>query len=109
MTRPYTRACRQTNFSEGGFVNKVPFLFFFIFFLFLFLFFLLSFLFLVFFCPFVLFQVGPWSVGGIHLITQGKLVVEFRLIICKNDTRALNKVSTIAVRIIRCVTVRYAS
>ena len=31
MTRPYTRACRQTNFSEGGFVNKVPFLFFYIF------------------------------------------------------------------------------
>ena len=54
MTRPYTRACRQTNFSEGGFVNKVPFLFYF--FLFLFRFFLLSFLFLVFvflpFCPF---------------------------------------------------------
>ena len=105
MTRPYTRACRQTNFSEGGFVNKVPFLF-----LFLFLFFfLLSFLFLVFFSPFVLFQVGPWSVGGIHLITQGKRVVEFRLIICQNDSRALNKVSTIAVKIIRCVTVRYAS
>ena len=105
MTRPYTRACRQTNFFEGGFVNKVPFLF-----LFLFLFFLLSFLFLVFFfCPFVLFQVGPWSVGGIHLITQGKLVVEFRLIICKNDTSTPNKVSTIAVKIIRCVTVRYAS
>ena len=52
---------------------------------------------------------GPWSVGGIHLITQGKLVVEFRLIICQNDSRALNKVSTIAVKIIRCVTVRYAS
>ena len=31
MTRPYTRACRQTNFSEGGFVNKVPFLLFFFF------------------------------------------------------------------------------
>ena len=46
---------------------------------------------------------GPWSVGGIHLITQGKRVVEFRLIICQNDTRALNKVSTIAVKIIRCV------
>ena len=30
MTRPYTRAFRQANFSEGGFVNKVPFLFFFI-------------------------------------------------------------------------------
>ena len=52
---------------------------------------------------------GPWSVGGIHLITQGKRVVEFRLIICQNDSRALNKVSTIAVKIIRCVTVRYAS
>ena len=31
MTRPYTRACRQTNFSEGGFVHKVPFLFIFFF------------------------------------------------------------------------------
>ena len=61
MTRPYTRACRQTNFSEGGFVNKVPFLFNF----FYLCFFLLSLRFLtVFFCPFVLFQVGPWSVGG---------------------------------------------
>ena len=81
MTRPYTRACRQTNFSDGGFVNKVPFLFYFFhFFLF---FFLHSLLFLTFFffCPFVLFQVGPWSVGGIDLITQGKWVVEFRLII----------------------------
>ena len=108
MTRPYTRACRQTNFSEGGFVNKVPFLFYFFFISFSFfpsLFSLSS----VFFCPFVLFQVGPWSVGGIHLITQGKRVVEFRLIICQNDSRALNKVSTIAVKIIRCVTVRYAS
>ena len=107
MTRPYTRACRQTNFSEGGFVNKVPFLFYFFYFFFFFpsLFSLSS----VFFPPFALFQVGPWSVGGIHLITQGKRVVEFRLIICQNDSRALNKVSTIAVKIIRCVTVRYAS
>ena len=80
MTRPYTRACRQTNFSDGGFVNKVPFLFYFFYF---FLFFpsLFTFSNVFFFCPFVLFQVGPWSVGGIDLITQGKWVVEFRLII----------------------------
>ena len=25
MTRPYKRACHQTNFSEGGFVKKDPF------------------------------------------------------------------------------------
>ena len=101
MTRPYTRACRQTNFSEGGFVNKVPFLSFFFFF-----FFFISFSFFpslfslssVFFCPFVLFQMGPWSVGGIHLITQGKLVVGFKLIVCQKNTRALNKVSTITVK-----------
>ena len=45
MTRPYTRACRQTNFSKGGFVNKVPFLFYF----FLYFFYLLSLPFLTFF------------------------------------------------------------
>ena len=28
MTRPYKRACHQTNFSEGGFVKKDPFSFF---------------------------------------------------------------------------------
>ena len=62
MTRPYTRACRQTNFSEGGFVNKVPFLLFFYFFFF---FFFLPSLFFLTFLPFVLFfQVGPWPVGG---------------------------------------------
>ena len=41
---------------------------------------------------------GPWQVGGIHLITQGQWVVELRLIICQNYSRALNKVSTIAVK-----------
>ena len=41
---------------------------------------------------------GSWSVGGIHLITQGQWVVEFRFIICQNYSRALNKVSTIAVK-----------
>ena len=42
------RSCRQTNFSEGGFVNKVPFIFFISFSYFL------SFLFLTLlpFCPF---------------------------------------------------------
>ena len=62
MTRPYTRACRQTNFYEGEFVNKVPFLlFFFISFSFSYL---LSFLFLTFlpFCPF--FKRGPWLIRG---------------------------------------------
>ena len=28
MTRPSTKACLQTNSSEGGFVRKVPFFFF---------------------------------------------------------------------------------
>ena len=28
MTRPYKRACHQTNFSEGGFVKKDPLSFF---------------------------------------------------------------------------------
>ena len=41
---------------------------------------------------------GSWSDGGIHLITQGQWVVEFRFIICQNYSRALNKVSTIAVK-----------
>ena len=60
MTRPYTRACRQTNFSEGGFVNKVPFLFSFFSFSFSYL---LSFFSNVFaLCHF--FRVGPWPVGG---------------------------------------------
>ena len=62
MTRPYTRACRQTNFSEGGFVNKVPFLLFFSFFLFLFPTF--SLFFLTFLSFVIFFQVGPWPVGG---------------------------------------------
>ena len=29
MTRPYKRACHQTNLSEGGFVKKDPFFHFF--------------------------------------------------------------------------------
>ena len=62
MTRPYTRACRQTNFSEGGFVNKVPFLF--DFFFISFSFFLLSFLFLVFFLPFCPFPSGSMVSWG---------------------------------------------
>ena len=81
MTRPYTRACRQTNFSEGGFVNKVPFLFNF----FYLCFFLLSLRFLTVFF-FALLSFSKWvhgQLGGIHLITQGQWVVEFRLIIAK--------------------------
>ena len=58
MTRPYTRACRQTNFSEGGFVNKVPFLFFS--FLLLFIFLPSLFSFLTVFALLSFFQVGPW-------------------------------------------------
>ena len=72
MTRPYTRACRQTNFSDGGFVNKVPFLFYFFYF---FLFFpsLFTFSNVFFFALLSFSQVGPWSVGGIDLITQGEM------------------------------------
>ena len=81
MTRPYTRACRQTNFSEGEFVNKVPFYFFLFF-----LFFLPSlFSFSNVFCPFVLFSSGFMATWEAHLITQGRWVVNFRLIICQND------------------------
>ena len=32
MTRPYKRACHQTNFSKGGFVKKDSFSFFLLFF-----------------------------------------------------------------------------
>ena len=60
MTRPYTRACHQTNFSAGEFVSKVPFLLFF----FLSFSFFLPFLFLTFFALLSFFQVGPWPVGG---------------------------------------------
>ena len=66
MTRPYTRACRQTNFSEGAFVNKVPFPLFFFFISFSFSY-LLSFLFLTFlpFSPFFAIGVhGPLGGGG---------------------------------------------
>ena len=52
MTRPYTRACRQTNFSKGGFVNKVPFLFFFFYFFFFPSLFTFSNVFFFFFLPF---------------------------------------------------------
>ena len=64
MTRPYTRACRQTNFSDGGFVNKVPFLFYFFhFFLFFFLHSLLflTFFFFLSFCPFPSGSMVSWG------------------------------------------------
>ena len=61
MTRPYTRSCRQTNFSEGEFVNKVPFLLFFFNFLFLLSLFSVS---NVFFALLSFFQVGPWPIGS---------------------------------------------
>ena len=61
MTRPYTRSCRQTNFSEGEFVNKVPFLLFFL----ISYSYFLSFLFLTFFFALLsFFQVGPWPIGS---------------------------------------------
>ena len=60
MTSPYTRACPQTNFSEGGFVKKDPLSFFFISFSFSYL---LSFLFLTCFVP-VLFSSGSMAKGG---------------------------------------------
>ena len=60
MTRPYTRACRQTNFSEGGFVNKVPFLIFISFSFFPSLFSLSSVFFLP-FCPFPSGSMVSWG------------------------------------------------
>ena len=60
MTRPYTRACHQTNFSEGEFVNKVPFLLFFYFFFLLSLFSVTNF----FFALLSFFQVGLWPIGS---------------------------------------------
>ena len=68
MTSPYTRACLQTNFSEGGFVKKVPFLFFF--FISFSFSYLLSFLFLTFFVP-VLFSSGSMARGGPSDYTGG--------------------------------------
>ena len=59
MTRPYTRACRQTNFSEGEFVNKVPFLLFFFYFFFLLSLFSVS---NVLSAILSFFQVGPWPI-----------------------------------------------
>ena len=38
--------------------------------------------------------------GEVHLITQGSRVVNVRLIICQNDSIVLNKISTIAVKLI---------
>ena len=62
MTRPYTRACRQTNFSDGGFVNKVPFLFyFFYFFLFFPSLFTFSNVFFLPFCPFPSGSMVSWG------------------------------------------------
>ena len=77
MTSSYTRACLQTNFSEGGFVKKVPFLFFFFFTSFSFSY-LLSFLFHTFFVP-VLFSSGSMARGGVgvHLITRGGMGSQF--------------------------------
>ena len=70
---------------------------------FIFLFLFLPSLFSVsnFFLPFFLFQVGYWPIGGGGgLITQRRWVVNFRIVICQNGSIVLNKVSTIAVKII---------
>ena len=82
MTSPYTRACRQTNFTDGEFVCKVP--------LFLISFsfsYLLSFLFLTVFLPFLSFLSGGSMAkgegGGGPSDYTGRLVVNFRLIICQ--------------------------
>ena len=66
MTRPYKRACHQTNFSYGGFVKEVPFFFSFSFFYYFIL--LFSILFLqrgsIGCMPFCLFlQGGPQAAG----------------------------------------------
>ena len=98
MTRPYTRACRQTNISEGGFVNKVPFLFFFFLF-FLFLFPTFSLFFLT-FLPFVIFSSGSMASGGSIRLHRGDGYSILGLLFAKNNSILLNKVSTIAVKII---------
>ena len=99
MTRPYTRACRQTNFSEGGFVNKVPFLFFF------FSFFSFSFSYLLSFfsngfCPLSFFSSGSMASGGSIRLHRGDGYSILGLLFAKNNSILLNKVSTIAVKII---------
>ena len=63
MTRPYTRVCHQTNFSEGGLVNEVPFLFTFFFISFSFSY-LLSLLFLTFSSLFPFSSRSMASCGG---------------------------------------------
>ena len=98
MTRPYTRACRQTNFSEGGIVNKVPFLFFFFFFSFSFSY-LLSF-FLTFLSFVIFFSSGSMASGGSIRLHRGDGYSILGLSFAKNNSILLNKVSTIAVKII---------
>ena len=60
MTGPNTRAFHQTNFSEGEFVRKVPFL---LFFLFTFFYFLLPLLFSFSNVLMPFFQMGPRPFG----------------------------------------------
>ena len=67
MTSPFTRACRQTNFSEGGFVRKVPFSFFLTF-----LFSLVPFLRFLNNGPFIFFIKWVLCQLGFHLTTQWK-------------------------------------
>ena len=88
MTRPYTGiVVKRISPREDSYI-KSPFNFFVSFS------YLLSFLFLSFFALF------PFSIGQKGLITQGRWVVNFRLIICQNDSIVLNKVCTIAVKTI---------
>ena len=80
LTSPTTRACHQTNsseggfvqtnFSEGGFVRKVPSTFFYYFFIFLLSYFFLSSPFFLFsLCPFL---GGPWTFLRVTIITKGR-------------------------------------
>ena len=65
MTRPYKRACHQTNFSYGGFVKETPFFFsfyFFYYFVYYFLFYFYKGAVLV-VCLFVFFYKGTQAAG----------------------------------------------
>ena len=80
LTSPTTRACHQTNSSEGGFVQtnsseggfvrKVPSTFFLFFFIFLLSYFFLSSPFFPFsLCPFL---GGPWTFLRVTIIKKGR-------------------------------------
>ena len=104
LMSPTTRACHQTNSSEGGFVQtnsseggfvrKVPSTFFFLYFSFIIFFSVLPF-FPFSLCPYL---GGPWTFLRVTIITKGRGVVCFRLFNWKKDDyKLLRKVSTITV------------